>query len=527
MVFYICSLKEVTTMKIKNILASIALSATLVGGVLAGVLANNKAEPVEAAVSSTVTRVYIEDQVTTTPVLAIESISFADGYDHTAWRDFLTSYLGSRSSYTTTSGSDMPSTKGWSYMSNSEQEKYLLCPTGSKNFTMVFPEWVTALSYKAVGNNWWNWFDVNGSPVGLHSGWGIGKKVNSYIYNDSGWKMNANLDNTSQTNTWGDITITANAIKTGTTTQIATKSITMSKYYKISGQTYDIFGYTFGGWYTTNALTTVHNTLLTANATVYAKETQKQEAYVSGTMNNWDADDPNYLMVPHEDSQYRFVGEFAKDVEFKIVYQGSNWYGWSQVDQTSKVVTNSSIIQGSDPDSTGYRIKVNVAGTYEIYLKTTAGSDKLWIQQDSATEAASYATTFLSTITCTNESTTFDINAWNKVGSATTSMEYKYEQLTSGARNLLAEASPNQGGTAIEQCAARYDRILSKYGYGTATGQYHDFMGRTPAKQSAAIRPIISANSNDGNALLIGIVLSAFAVTAIGGYFFLRHRKEN
>lgn len=504
-------------MKIKNIIAGIALSVTLVGGVLTSVLLNKKVEPVEAAVSSTVTRVYIEDQVNAgTPILAIESISFADGYDHTAWRDFLTSYLGSRSSYTTTAGTTMPSAKGWSYMSASETEKYLLCPTGSKNFTMIFPEWVTALSYKAVGNKWWNWFDVNGSAVGLHSGWGIGKKVNSYIYNDGSWKMNANLDNTAQTNTWGDITITANAIKAGTTTQIATKSITMSKYYKISGQTYDVFGYTFGGWYTTNALTSEFTSLLTGNKTLYAKETQKQEAYVSGTMNNWDADDPNYLMVPHEDSQYRFVGTFAKDVEFKIVYQSSNWYGWSQVDQSSKAVTNSFIVQGTDPDSTGYRIKVNVAGKYEIYLKTTAGSDKLWIQQDSESEATTYATSFLSTITCTSESVSFNINDWNKVGSATTSMEYKYEQLTTGAKNLLAEANPNQGGTAIEQCAARYDRILSKYGYGTAAGQYHDFMGRTPAKMSVSIKPIIGSNTNDGSAITIIVVFSTIAVASIG-----------
>lgn len=516
-------------MKIKNLIAGIVLSGIMTVGVGTSVasLKYSQAKPVEAAVSKTVTKVYIEDQVTTTPVLAIESISFASGYDHTAWRDFLTSYLGTRSSYTTTSGSSMPSSKGWSYMSDSEQEKYLLCPTGSKNFTMIFPEWVSAFSYKAVGNNWWNWFDVNGSAVGLHSGWGIGKKVNSYIYDDGGWKMNANLDNTAQTNTWGDITVSAKAIKAGTTTEVDSKNIIMSKYYKISGESYDIFGYTFGGWYTTNALSTEYTSLLTTNATIYAKETQKTEAYLSGTMNNWNASDPTYLMEPGDNSQYRIVVTLAKDVEFKVVYQSSNWYGWSQVDGTSTVVTNSSIIQGTDPDSTGYRIKVNVAGTYEIYLKTTESSNKLWIQQDSNTEAASYATTFMSTITCTSESVSFNINAWNKVGSETTSMEYKYEQLTTGAKAVLAGASPNQGGTIIEQCAARYDRILGKYGYGTASGQYHDFMGRTPAKLSSSIKPIADVTTSDGTGIAIIIAVSVISLTAVGGYFFLKKRREN
>ena len=513
-------------MSLKSIIGGVLIASTLSVGVGAAVVTsqNDRAIKAEAAVSKTVTRVYIEDQVTTTPVLAIESISFASGYDHTAWRAFLTSYLGTRSSYTTTSGSSMPSSKGWSYMSDSEQQKYLLCPTGSKNFTMIFPEWVTAFSYKAVGNNWWNWFDVNGSAVGLHSGWGIGKKVNSYIYNDGGWKMNANLDNTAQTNTWGDITITARAIKSGTTTELANKSITMSKYYKIKDQTYnDIFGYTFGGWYTTNALSTEHNTLLTANETIYAKETAKTEAYVSGTMNEWNASDPTYLMEPGSDSQYHISVTFAKDTEFKIVYQKSNWYGWSQVDQSSSVVTNSSIVQGSDPDSTGYRIKAAVAGTYEIYLKTTAGSNKLWIQQDSETEATVFATAFLSSITCTDNSTTFNINVWNNV-SGTASMEYKFSQLTIGAQGLLKTAQAKQDGTIIQQCVARYDRILGKYGYGTASGQYHDFMQRTPSPLfSTNVQP--SLNSNNCFATVFIVISSVVTLVAVGGFFLIKKKK--
>lgn len=513
-------------MKLKRLFGGLILSTVLAAGVGVSAGSQMSAREAEAAVSKTVTRVYVEDQVTTTPVLAIESISFASGYDHTAWRSFLTSYLGARSSYTTTSGSSMPSTKGWSYMSNSEQEKYLLCPTGSKNFTMIFPEWVTAFSYKAVGNSWWNWFDVNGSAVGLHSGWGIGKKVNSYIYNDSGWKMNANLDNTTQTNTWGDVTVTAKAIKTGTTTELASKSITMSKYYKMNGENYDIFGYTFGGWYTTNALSTQFNDILTSNKTLYAKETVKTEAYVAGTMNNWNASDPNYLMEPGENSQYRITKTFTANTEFKIVYQGSNWYGWSQVDQTSKVVTNGSIVQGTDPDSTGYRIKVAVAGTYEIYLKTTVGSNKLWIQQDSATEAASYATTFLASITCTSTSTTFNINVWNQV-SGTGSMEYKFNDLDKGARDILSAATANESGTVIEQCVARYDRILGKYGYGTGSGQYHDFMGRKPASLSSSAFILQSITNGSSSTLIIIVSVTAVSLAAVGGYFLFIKKKEN
>ena len=519
-------MKKVGLIKLLVGLTLAASGAFAVGSVVS----NKKAEETQAAVSKTVTKVYIEDQVNSnTTLLAIESISFSSGYGHAQWRDFLTSYLGTRSTYSTNQGDTQPSSKGWSYMSDSEQQKYLLCPSGSKNFTMIFPEWVTALSYKAVGHNFWNWFDVGGSAVGLHSGWGIGKKVNSYIYNDNGWKMNANLDNTAQTNTWGDVTLTAIASSNGT--EVGRKSITMSKYYIASSQTYgDIFGYTTSGWYTSLACTISHTSLITANTTAYTSATAKQEAYLTGTMNSWNASDATYLMAPAENSQYRISLSLAKDIEFKVVDKtsGSNvWHGWSQVDGTSTVVTNGSIVQGTDPDSTGYRIKVNVAGTYEIYLKTGASSNKLWIQQDSATEAAAFAAEFLTTITCTDNSTTFNLNVWNNV-SGTSSMEYKYSHLDKGARDILADADAKENGSTIEQCVARYDRILGKYGYGTATGQYHDFMGRTPAPISGGAKLVLpTIGNNNSNTIVIIVIISLVSVTAIGGFFFIRKRREN
>lgn len=504
-------------MKIKHFISTLFLSASLV---TAGITFAHQAsvEKAEAAISKTVTRVYIEDQVTTTPVLAIESISFASGYGHTQWRDFLTSYLGARSSYTTTSGSAMPSSKGWSYMSNSEQNKYLLCPTGKKNFTMVFPEWVTAFSYKAVGNNWWNWFDVNGSAVGLHSGWGIGKQVKSYIYDDSGWKMNANLDNTAQTNTWGDVTITA--IASNGSSEIERKNITMSKYYVMASESYDIFGYTFGGWYTNIGCTTSHTSLITANATVYAKETIKKEAYLACKSNDWKANDDNYLLTPGSDSQYTITISLSKDDEFKIVYNG-DWIGWEQVDQSSKLVTSGTIANN------GGNIIINSDTKLEIYFKTASSENKIWIQQDSQSEAEVYATNFLASITCTSESPTFALNVWNKVGSETTSMEYKYEQLTEGAKGKLATADPNQYGTLIEQCAARYDRILSKYGYGTGTNQRHDFMGRTPSPIYGRAILAISSIGSSASTTLIAIASVSITGLAVGGYFLLRKKKEN
>ena len=505
-------------MKALKTLVAIALSTVTLGSAVAiGVAAGNKTvEKAEAAISSTVTRVYIEDQVNSnTTVLSIESISFASGYGHDQWRSFLTSYLGARSSYTTTSGSAQPSTKGWSYMSSTETEKYLLCPSGSKNFTMVFPEWVTAFSYKAVGNNWWNWFGVNGSAVGLHSGWGIGKKVNSYIYNDGGWKMNANLDNTAQTNTWGDVTITAIATKSdGSGSELARKSITMSKYYTLAGagKTYnDVFGHNFAGWYTSKTLNTQHTALITASATAYAKETPKEVAYLSGTMNNWSQNDSNYLMAPTENEQYYISTQLTADTEFKVICDG-NWYGWNQVDQSSSIVGNH-IVQGTDPDSTGARIKVVTTAKYSVYIKTNYQTNKLWIQIDPVDEATAWATTFLSstgTICSTGGESANHLAALTAVWPG---FKSSFEGLTKGARDALIEGTANQ---TIADAHDRYVLILTRY-------PSLDEFGEWTVVGSRAITPLIT--DNNGVAIIIA-VSSAIVIASTAGYFFLRKKRK-
>lgn len=166
------------------------------------------------------------------------------------------------------------------------------------------------------------------------------------------------------------------------------------------------------------------------------------------------------------------------------------------------------------------------SGDLEFYVKMN--SQLVWTQVPSATEADEYAQTFLDTIKCTGSATNFNINVWNKV-SGTGSMEYKFEQLTTGAKSLLTNASASQSGSNIQKCVARYDYILGKYGYGTASGKYHDFMSRTPIQFNALKVDILSPlmESNGGSSALVIIIVTTISVTAIGGYFFLRKRKQD
>ena len=189
-----------------------------------------------------------------------------------------------------------------------------------------------------------------------------------------------------------------------------------------------------------------------------------------------------------------------------------NWYGTLASGYNTTHV-------GSDSGN----IVLKTVGSYEIYLK----SDRtVWVQISSADEADHYAQEFLTTITCSDNSVTSSLSAWNKVGSATTSMEYKWEQLTHGAQNVLKGATGNLNGTNVQKCIARYDRILGKYGYGSAEGQYHDFMGRTPAPISGA-RLMLPVNESNTTNISIIVIISLVSVTAIGGFFFIKKRQEN
>ena len=511
-------------MKLKKLIGGLILSSVLAAGVGVSISSQNSrsASRVEAVDNTPVTKLILSDSVGWNfRTLWLESFSFSDGYTINDLRDFIKSYYVND----ITTWNKEGSTKGYHEYNNN----FNLCAGGtSKTYTFLFPTWVTTCKVTVENNSnsrYMNYLDnlylySNNTSGGYATG-GIGKTI-TITCNDWG-----NASSVGSAATEASFNTTVNLIlKTNASTTISTQSLSISKYDTL--KTYlPSFGYTFDKFYSNANLTTATNTNLPLNlTTVYGKLVAKTEAYVAGTMNDWNASDPNYLMEPGENSQYRITKAFTANTEFKIVYQGSNWYGWSQADQTSKVVTNGSIIQGTDPDSTGYRIKVAVAGTYEIYLKTTEGTNKLWIQQDSTSEATTYATAFLAAITCTSDSTTFNINVWNQV-SGTSSMEYKYNDLTEGAKGILATASANQGGTLIEQCAARYDRILSKYGFGTAAGQYHDFMNRKPAKSGSGAILINSIVNGSTGSMIAIIAISSVSIAAIGGYFLFKKKKND
>ena len=132
-----------------------------------------------------------------------------------------------------------------------------------------------------------------------------------------------------------------------------------------------------------------------------------------------------------------------------------------------------------------------------------------------AFNATQFAAEFLSTYTAgCIQSGSYDANdmMWDTAAA-------QYALLASADQTALTNASASESGTTVQQAAARYDYIVGKYG----TSTFSDFMSRTPSAPSNPMRAYIADSST---ASMIVIITAVLGVTTVGGYFFLRKKKE-
>ena len=71
---------------------------------------------------------------------------------------------------------------------------------------------------------------------------------------------------------------------------------------------------------------------------------------------------------------------------------------------------------------------------------------------------------------------------------------------------------------------AKYDYIVGKYYVAQHLSTYNDFMNRNPSAVGTNAVSIITGNSN--NASIIITVISVLSLTALGGFFFIKKKKE-
>ena len=199
---------------------------------------------------------------------------------------------------------------------------------------------------------------------------------------------------------------------------------------------------------------------------------------------------------------------------FKVVY-GGNYYGYYSLGEG---VSSSDFGGGEGSD-----IEVKTTGNYSLYFD--AKTKNVHIANPDYAAADEWAQDFLGADCTASKS------SWGTADS-------DFAALSSGAKALLAGEDHVDHETAvsgyIKQAVQRYDYVLQRFGVNNANTDelgYKDFMGRVSGGKLVLtpenFRIQNNNNNNTNSALIIITVVSLVSLSAVGGFFFIRKRKEN
>ena len=170
--------------------------------------------------------------------------------------------------------------------------------------------------------------------------------------------------------------------------------------------------------------------------------------------------------------------------------------------------TNSPRFCGYTGTQTNGKIYKLAGGVAEVTV-----TDALFNVVNNAMSLKSGSSTLYDLDLCDATGATFNSSAWNTLGN----------QFTTAIKsdNKLAYARANANGNEIEQFLAVYDYVVGKY------GQTYDYLGRIDSgKVTLPTRVLPISVVGEPNTVAIVVIVSVISLSAIGGYFFLRKRKE-
>ena len=187
-----------------------------------------------------------------------------------------------------------------------------------------------------------------------------------------------------------------------------------------------------------------------------------------------------------------------------------------------------------EPDFTLY----DVGDGEDIVITVTATVNSLYLSEvriqyepsQIDTTAVQFAQMILDDITCDNGVTPPDPEDWGVlVGfwDDGTTITVAGKQILLDAQAVEHE-TPSTDEETIQAAIAKYDYIIGKYNKTLGlVDDYPDFIERNPAPVGNHRIVVDSIISNSGNSVAIIIIVSVVSISAIGGYFFLRKKREN
>lgn len=212
----------------------------------------------------------------------------------------------------------------------------------------------------------------------------------------------------------------------------------------------------------------------------------------------------------------------SRDGGFDILTPKGNYVYWGGVDKNGLSIASgasSSTLNHFTLDEDGLGIK----GSGNARLRFNKASDELRFryykeetytyqqgiqiykleEDDGLNEAISFASAFLTTITCDGGFTPPSETAWAAMGE-------EYESISASAKAHLSSATDEQIILFLE----RYDYIISKYG----TDAYPDFLGRGGNRAGRI--------GGGGADVIVPIAAVSLSFLALGSLLFLLYRKK-
>lgn len=192
---------------------------------------------------------------------------------------------------------------------------------------------------------------------------------------------------------------------------------------------------------------------------------------------------------------------------FKVVKEGNNWCGiYSSAESISNYLTG-----GGESN-----IRNKLAGKYMIYFDYDATSS--YIESPIISSADTWSTSFLSGVGCDANGSSLP-TGWSTVAGA-------YSNLADDVKDFIYGINADENGISNTQKAvARYDYAVAHHSSLTRFIVNRSGTERPVARIVSAPQTISSITSTSATAVVVAVTV--ISLTTIGGYIYLRKRKEN
>lgn len=348
-----------------------------------------------------------------------------------------------------------------------------------------------------------------------HGGWTSRNKLVGYLFNGS-------------ENTWG----TPVANSSGTYQEYSWSGLEFEPTTIIILNVADNWSSSWENpWYNPDCRS--GNVTLSLNDVVWMQKDASEGA-------NWGAYSMETFVMSDSDtrlgelSHYKVASNGASIEAFGEVSLSANqkFYIQKTIDGTNKYKTYTCLdLISSNLSNDGDYIKVIDAATYEFYFNFNGNT--LYLTDPVVADADEWSQDFLKT-GCETTSTGTKAK-WGAHASSFAAYVTKHGSAFSDIFEDEAHVDHKETASGyIAQAVQRYDYVLELYGVSNANTDeagYQDFIGRVAAhmvtpKQNVRAS-IFGANTIENNGLLIIGIVSLLAVSAVGGYFLLRKKKQN